>query len=143
MIVNVLYIFFLVQSTTDPKGSNVKVTRPRRPRGNQPRQQLTTEETFLKIQEMQERLNFEIRQQVALSERIDTVVRLYINGERELQKVQRQVRGLTDMSNKIDMSLDYVVRGITQAQGHIQEQCLRQPNEDDDDDDMNNHQSSS
>ncbi|CAF3596715.1 unnamed protein product [Rotaria socialis] len=97
MIFNVLCIFLVVQSTVDPKGSYVKISRRRRrSRGSQPQQQLPDNEILFKVQEMQERLNFEIRQQVALSERMDTIVRLYVNEERALQKVRQQVDGLID-----------------------------------------------
>ncbi|CAF4228915.1 unnamed protein product [Rotaria magnacalcarata] len=134
-----------VPSTMDPKGSNVKVARrprrSRRPRGSQPRQQLPDDEILFKIQEMEERLNFEIRQHAKLWERMDTIMRLYVNEERALQKVRRQVHGLRDMSNKIDMSLEFVVQGIHKVQRHIQEQCLVDRDVDDDDD-MNNHHSS-
>ncbi|CAF3237322.1 unnamed protein product [Rotaria socialis] len=136
-----------VQATVDPKGSNGKISRRRRgSRGSQPQQQLPENEILFKVQEMQERLNFEIRQQVALSERMDTIVRLYVNEERALQKVRRQVDGLIDMSKKVDISLDFVVQGITKAQRHIQNQCHQDHNVDDDDDDnddINNHHHSS
>ncbi|CAF1196548.1 unnamed protein product, partial [Rotaria magnacalcarata] len=109
------------------RSENVISRRPRRP------QQQTTEEIAMQIKELQEKLNYQIRKQNSLSSSFDNLQKLFNEQEGELKDLREHVHRLKLMPSKIDVALDWVVRGVGLVQEHLQGQHQEQRREDNDD----------
>ncbi|CAM4974414.1 unnamed protein product [Rotaria socialis] len=109
------------------RSENVISRRPRRP------QQQTTEEIAMQIKELQEKLNYQIRKQNSISSSFDNLQKLFNEQEGELKDLREHVHRLKLMPSKIDVALDWVVRGVGLVQEHLQGQHQEQHREDNDD----------
>ena len=85
-------------------------------------QQETIEKLLLKVKELESKLNDKSRGQEFLSDRVDALMKKCSTQERDLKYLRERVYRLRLMPGRIDEALDWVVRGVSLVQEHLQEQ---------------------
>ncbi|CAF1238261.1 unnamed protein product [Rotaria magnacalcarata] len=135
------------KKTTSVKAVKPKVDwrRPKATKGgsfcSEPQQDLEEYANNLEfeVNELYHLLDREMSGRQKLEDSVDHLMKMSCMQERALVELKRDVRRLRAMPDKIDVALDWVVRGVALVQEHLQGQHQELPTEDNEDDNFSSH----
>ncbi|CAF1329437.1 unnamed protein product [Rotaria magnacalcarata] len=91
------------------------------------------------VNELYHLLDRETSGRQKLEDSVDHLTKMCCMQERALVELKRDVRRLRAMPDKIDVALDWVVRGVALVQEHLQGQHQEMSTEDNEDDNCSSH----
>ena len=91
------------------------------------------------VNELFHLLDREMSSRQKLEDSVGHLTKMYCMQERELVELKGDVRRLKAMPDKIDVALDWVVRGVALVQEHLQGQHQEMSTEDNEDDNFSSH----